>query len=419
MSSLKAGQASLRVNTLWNLAGSILPTVLSLALIPVLLKATGPEVYGVYSLFLLVTAYVPVLDLGVARACALRISSLGMEQWSAEVDQVVVTAWLTALGVALPLACIALAAYEMIRYLLSAPTDDLPMLLLLLASVPVFITQAVMVATLEGAGRFLNSNQFLVSGAAAALLLPTWAALSGGGAHEVIGAVLLGRLLPILVVLVLLRRTFLSGLTRRFVRPMAAEMLDFGRWYTVSAVVSQLMTHADRFTIGALVGPAGVTHYGVPYQLSERGTMLATSVIGAAMPAIVKAQGSERRQMLSRLWRKLLLLTTPAYLLALLAGGWFLSVWITPEFAQATGWVLPIVLAGHWLNGLARVPYADLLSRGKADLIARIHLWQAVPTVITMAGLTFWVGIEGAAVAFTLRAGIDLLMLQHCARRLS
>lgn len=416
MSSLKAGQASLRVNTLWNLAGSLLPTVLSLALIPVLLKAAGAETYGVYSLFLLVTAYVPVLDLGVARACSLRISALGTEQWHGEADRVVATAWLTALGVAFPFACIALALYEGARHLVSAPLDDLRMLLLLLVSVPVFITQAIMVAVLEGAGRFRHSNQFLVSGAVAALVLPTVVAVSGGGTHAVIGAVLVGRVLPILATLVLMRHTFLSGLSGRFSRETAVEMLAFGRWYTVSAAISQLISNADRFTIGALVGPAGVTHYGVPYQLSERGTMLASSMIGAAMPTIVKSEGAERSNLLAKLRRQLFMLTTPAYLVALTAGGWFLSIWITPEFSEATGYVLPIVLVGHWLNGLARVPYADLLSQGKTDLIAKIHLKQVFPTLAGIAGLTYWAGVEGAAVAFTLRVAVDLVMLTRCAK---
>jgi O-antigen/teichoic acid export membrane protein len=419
MSSLRASQASLRTNTLWNLAGSVLPTVLALVLIPVLLKAAGPEVYGVYSLFLLITAYVPVLDLGVARACSLRISALGAEQWSDGADRVVATAWLTALGVALPLACVFLAAYESVRYLVSAPVDDLPMLLLLLVSVPVFITQAIMVAMLEGAGRFRHSNQFLVTGAAAALVLPTWVAISGGDTHGVICAALIGRLLPILVTMVFFRRTFLSRLSSRFARDIAAEMLAVGRWYTVSAVISQLISNADRFTIGALIGPAGVTHYGLPYQLSERGTMLASSVIGAATPTIVKADGVERTRLLAMLRRKIFMLTTPAYLVALVAGGWFLSVWITPEFSQATGYVLPIVLVGHWLNGLARIPYVDLLSKGKTDLIAKIHMWQAFPTLVAIAGLTYWAGIEGAAVAFTLRVAVDFFMLTRCAREQS
>jgi O-antigen/teichoic acid export membrane protein len=93
-----------------------------------------------------------------------------------------------------------------------------------------------------------------------------------------------------------------------------------------------------------------------------------------------------------------------------------IALWVGPSFAHDSAPVLQVLALGLLLNSLAIVPFGLIQGMGRADITAKFHLlelplyllllWYAVQT---------W-GIVGAAIAWVVRVGLDLVLLTSYAR---
>ena len=95
-----------------------------------------------------------------------------------------------------------------------------------------------------------------------------------------------------------------------------------------------------------------------------------------------------------------------------------LRMWLGADFAQHSYRVLQWLAVGVFLNSLALVPFTLLQAAGRPDLTATLHLIE-LPLYL---GMLWWLisarGIEGAAIAWTVRMGIDAVFLLGLAKRL-
>jgi O-antigen/teichoic acid export membrane protein len=71
-----------------------------------------------------------------------------------------------------------------------------------------------------------------------------------------------------------------------------------------------------------------------------------------------------------------------------------------------------------FVNGIVQVPLATIQAAGRPDLTARIYLIEIPVYLPTLWWMTHRWGIEGAAIAWSLRGGLDLLIQCVVARRL-
>lgn len=67
---------SLRRNSLWNLAGSGLPLLAAIVLIPFTFNHLGNEAFGVLTLIWVLIGYFSLFDMGVGRALTYELSKL-------------------------------------------------------------------------------------------------------------------------------------------------------------------------------------------------------------------------------------------------------------------------------------------------------------------------------------------------------
>ena len=73
---------------------------------------------------------------------------------------------------------------------------------------------------------------------------------------------------------------------------------------------------------------------------------------------------------------------------------------------------------GVLLNGLAQIPFALVQGRGRPDLTAKLHLAEAPFYLLAVWWLIQHFGIEGAAIAWTLRVAVDTAVLFAMSRRM-
>lgn len=407
---------SVRRNTVYNLIGSIVPLAVSLITIPLYLNLIGESRYGVLAIAWLLLGYFGLFDLGLGRATAQRIAALKNQHKSqyAEVfwTALTVNVLLGIIGGILiwPVSIFFFDNYFIIEDVLRPELESaIPWLIL---AVPVATLSGVLTGALQGREAFLELNLVSMFGAILLQVLPLVLAS--------MGFLDLGILLPVtfltrLLVLALLfwrcQKHIFGGYTFVFSRSAAKHLVHFGGWVTVTSIIGPMMVILDRFVIGALIGAKAVSYYTIPFQLSERTTVIAGSLSSALFPRFAFGSEEQKLQLAKNSLQILIIILTPLICLGILIIDPFIRWWITPEFAEKSVLVGQILLIGFWLNSLANIPYAQLQAKGRPDLVAKSHLLELIPYFILLyVGLNHF-GIVGAAIVFSLRVFSDLLLL--------
>ena len=92
-------------------------------------------------------------------------------------------------------------------------------------------------------------------------------------------------------------------------------------------------------------------------------------------------------------------------------GGEGLDLWLGKDYAQQSTRVLQWLAIGVFINSLARLPFALIQGIGRPDLTAKLHMIE-LPFYL----LLFWImigayGIEGVAIAWSIRIMVDTIIL--------
>jgi O-antigen/teichoic acid export membrane protein len=191
---------------------------------------------------------------------------------------------------------------------------------------------------------------------------------------------------------------------------MVLPLLRIGGWMTVASVLNQALLYADRFLIGAMLTLAAVAYYATPLDLVLRMWILPVAIAQALLPAMASAfrvlpevtAGLLRRGALL-----MLLMTLPPCLVLAGLGDGVLALWLGRDFAAGGGQVLRILAAGIFFSCMAFAPNALLDAIGRPDATAKFILVQVV-VFLPLSALFLWLwGIEGAALAWALRAAGD------------
>jgi O-antigen/teichoic acid export membrane protein len=287
-------------------------------------------------------------------------------------------------------------------------------------AVPLTTVTLVLAGTLEGRERFLTLNILTVAGLTMFQLAPLAYAYWVGPA---LGGLIMAATLALFVSTALSFAVVASSLPVRG-RPRIdaarlGELLRYGGWITVTGLVGPLLTVVDRILIGSVLGARAVTRYTVPFALVSRAQILSSSLARTVFPRFsmldVADAANVSREALSALAGVMTVFTV----VGTVAIEPFLRAWVGGDIGSSSAPVGEILLMGMWLNSLAVVPFALLQAQRRPDLPAKFHVLELAPY---LGGLTLGLhfgGIQGAAWAWTGRAGVDALLLFWAARRLS
>ena len=399
-------------STLINLVGLLMPTVVSLATVPLYLRWIGEVRYGVLLLAFTLLGYFGAFDLGLGRAVAQRIAR---QESSGERNRTFWTAFVLSAGMGV-LGGIIL---YFLGHWLFAEVFQIPATLRgeaqqaipwLAAIVPLIALISVLAGALEARQAFLSLNASQIIGVTGLQTFPLLSvALGHGSIAALIAAALAGRLVGV---------SIMFGLTARrlpFVgwpalhRAEIGPLLRFGGWISVSGAVIPLLTIVDRLIIGARLGAAAVTAYTVPFNLTQRLTYLPYALSTTLFPRFSQAQGEDAKGLLREAVTALTAIQTPFIVLAILLMHPFLILWIGVDLAAKMAPVAIILLLGIWINGPAYIPYAYMPAQGRPDLMTKFYLAELMPFLLILWALIAWLGIEGAALAWAIRSSADAI----------
>lgn len=413
---------SVRRNTTYNLAGALIPLVVSFVAIPIYLGLIGAERYGVLALAWLLLGYFSIFDLGLSKATAQRIAS----RPDASDEARAATFWSALLvnalaGLAGAVVLYVIADFVFGHWFKVTPAlrgeviEAVPYLALAL---PVSTITGVLTGALIGRQRFLAINVISTGATAASQIAPILVAwLIGPHLVGLVGTALAARLLSVVILWFQCKRHVIAGQISRVSRAEILALLGFGGWVTVSAFVSPMMVILDRFIIGGVLGAVAVTLYTVPWQLAQRLTILPSALQGALYPRQAAATPEEQVRLTLSGMKAVAAVTTP-----LVIGGIFcmqplLTLWLGNDFRSDAARVGEISLLGFWGLGMAFIPFAQVEARGHARTAALVHLIEApVYLGILFMLLNLW-GLAGAACAFAIRCLCDAAIFTRLSLR--
>jgi O-antigen/teichoic acid export membrane protein len=416
----------LQRNVVWNVVGAGVPLFVAVWAIPQLVKQLGTERFGMVGLIWAGVGYFGLFDMGFGRALTKLVAQRLGEGRDADVANLVRTAMTMLAGIGTVVgAVLAIGAPWFVNHVLSTP-DSLKYeatvsFRITCLALPAVMCAAALSGVLQAYQRFGR-----ISVVQATLGIITFAgplaALQISRSLVSVAAVLAGSRMVGCAAYVWFCRHALRPSSNEYHRAtVRRELATFGGWVAVSNIVGPLMTYLDRFVIAALVTVAAVSYYTTAYEMVTRFWVLADATVAVAFPAIATALArgnGEAPPLFERAIRATTLLMIVPIGLVLLFAPEILGVWLGPDFARASSTVLRWLALGVFVNSIARLPFAAIQAGGRPDVTAKIHLIELPGYVVALFVLVRWFGIDGAAVAWTVRIVADTAILCFCVARM-
>ena len=181
-----------------------------------------------------------------------------------------------------------------------------------------------------------------------------------------------------------------------------------------------MMVTFDRFAIAALVSLAAASYYFVPQEIALRLLIIPSAIATTIFPMLARSGPDRRHHGRIAQGASLAVAATCLPLCAAIAtfAEPLLAVWMGRAFADASGRVAACLAVGLFANCCAQVPFAWIQAAGRSDVTGKLHLLQLPAYAVLLLVLTWRFGIVGAAIAWSIRAVADAMLLYAASARL-
>jgi O-antigen/teichoic acid export membrane protein len=403
-------------NVFLNGLGQGLPLLAGIVAIPLIISALGTGRFGILALAWILLGYFGLFDLGMSRAATKFGAEALARRQPERFAHIVWTVLLlqAGLGVVGGLVLAAITPTLAATILSTSPLRDemtQTLYVMAIALPPTLMTLAAR-AALESGQRFDLVNLVNLPLGVLSYVLPAIGAVMGLSVPGIVVLLLIARAVSAISYLALAMRTFpiLRQLALAWQGSIARALLTYGGWVTLTSVAGPVLTYADRFLAGAIVGITSLAYYAAPFDVVTRLWIIPGALVLALFPAF-SAGSVQDRDRLTRLYAravKFLLLVLGAFVLLVLEfGDEFLLIWLGPDFAAQSALLLRILAVGVLTNSLALVAAAFLQGIGRPDIQAKLLVAQVIPYVALAWLLITQLGLVGAAIAWTLRVTVE------------
>lgn len=412
-------------NVAWNFFGVGLPAVLALVTIPILIDTMGAAKFGVLTLAWATVGYFSLFDMGLGRAMTQLIArQLGSD------DQALVPSlfWTgTVLMAILGLvggASLALIAPWLVESALKVPPElqqqTLQGVLLVALGLPLVVSSSGLQGVVEAHQKFRMVFVVKLIQGTITFAGPLLATFFTDDLSVAIGTLLAGRLLSWGLLLSACLRTIAGLRSGRFEKALVRPMVTFGGWMTVSNVLGPLLIYSDRMLIGVMLSMSAVAYYVTPIEVVTKLLILPNALLGVVFPlfaALLNSNPGRAVRLFERAVRYMFMAMAPVSLIGIGFAAPLMDLWIGGEFAQESHRIMQWLFAGILFNSVAHFPVSLLMASGRPDAVAKLHLLEAPVYLVMLWILLGHFGVEGAAIAWALRATVDaLLMTLICGR---
>jgi len=413
---------------IWNIAGTSLPLVVGVGVVPVIIRELGTERFGFLSVIWMLIGYLSIFDLGLSRTLTKLVAdrlAIGRESDVAPLAStafIIVLVCSTVVGAIVAL----LSDYLAHRIFGTSPTlvpEARAAILWLSVSLPFVLLATALTGLLEAYQQFPATNAVRIPFGSLMLATPLAVIPFTHDLGDITAALAAVRVLNAGVLCAITFKVIpqLRGHMTAFRRDFVGPLMSFGGWLTISSVVGPMMVYFDRFLIAATLGGTAVAYYTVPYDILNRLLAIPNAIQGVLFPtfATLRAQGSPRAvSVFTRSSTYTILLMIPPLIGVMLFSTQGLAIWISGKFALHAASIARILMIGIVLNAMARTPLVFVQGAGYAKWTGLLHLIE-----LPCYGVALWVlikanGIDGVAYAWSGRVAVDTIALYAMSVRL-
>lgn len=408
----------------WNFLGLTVPLLIAIPVIPVLVSKLGIERFGILTLVWVAIGYFSLLDLGLGRALTQIIArNLGGGAMK-RIGSVAITGLMlmTVLSLAGAVTIWLIApwlVHSTLRLSTSLQDETLSSFYLIAISVPFIVTSSGFIGVLAAYQRFDIINWIRTPGAVLTILLPVVVVEFTVRLEWITAIIVFARVIAWLAYLVTCSRLVSwAGHAGALQEGAIKELFRLGGWMTFTNALSPFLVYLDRFVIAGMVSVAAVAYYSTPYEVITKLWLVPGAIVGALFPAFATTLVSDRARasfLLAQGTKYVFLTLFPLLLGIVIFASELLDLWLGQEFAMHSSWVLQVLAVGVLINSLVHPGTVLIQAAGRPDMIGKLHLVELLFYVPALWYLTTWFGIEGAAVAWTLRVSVDAAFLHTIA----
>lgn len=415
-------------NTAWSLAGLVLPGVVSIVTVPMLVHGFGAERFGLLSLAFVLIGYASLFDLGLGRAVTHEVAQLAAAGRDGEIARALWTALVAMLAFGLAMGALAALAVPWfvthVTHVAAALNDESRVTFYVLAaSIPLVVVGAGVRGALEGLNRFDLINVVRVPTGVLTFLGPLAVLHYGPSILWSVVVLVVIRLVMLLIYGGACLRLIPALRTDRvFDRSVLRRLMSFGAWMTVSNVLSPLLVVSDRFLISAQLTVTAVTFYATPFDALTRLLVVPAAISGVLFPAFsaqLARRDSAEADVFGLALRLVFLVELPIVFIVVTFAPELLHAWLGAQFVATSVGVTRWIMIGVLANSLGQIAFSLVQGAGRADLTAKAHAAELPLYLIALFVLLRFRGIEGAGLAWCLRAVVDFVVLLVMSVRLT
>lgn len=423
------GKRRIANNTLLNLLSRAILIPIGLISIPVIVNGMGTDRFGLFSLTWVLLSYFAILDLGFSQAITKFIATELNQNRTDNIYKIFWTATsvLVLIGLILLITLLVLTPW-IVTVVLHTPeelvNEAIRMFQILAFSIPFIFVSNAFRGALEANQRFDIVNAIRTPYAASIYILPLIGYFVGWEVDRLTGFLFLSVILSFLAFGVMSNKVLPDLFSKiEIERGLIHSIFGYSGWIAVSNFVAPMLVYLDRFIITATLTLSVLAYYSAPYEALTRLWFIPLSITATLFPAFSGNRLYEKKEdtllLFSSSMKYLFLVLGPITVLIFIFSKEILQIWIGPEYAANSNYVTKILILGIFLNSLGRLQATLFYGRGRPDVPAKLHLVE-LPFYILMLiiFLRLW-GITGAALAWTMRVGIDTLLLFISANHLN
>lgn len=410
---------SLIKNSIYNLGGFIIPTIVAIPSLGVLARTLGTESFGLFTLAFAVVGYASIFDAGLTRAVIREISIYRDDK--EERDNIISTATITVALLGLLAAFLIYFSVHKIGAFLNVSidlVDDFQKAFKVLSlAVPIFLVNQIWLASLEGIERFGNINIQRTISSSSLAILPAIFAYYDHTLYSATLGLVIGRIISLIISFIFSREIILTA-GFRFKFLTLKRLIMFGGWITISNIISPVMVYFDRFVISHVLGASKVAFYTAPSEAVARLLNIPAALSRALFPKLSSSTLATDKSKLEKMSYVLMLVAClPIVLVGMILANKIMVIWMGPEYIGEPATILRILLVGFIFNALAQIPFSKIQAAGYAKITATLHMCELLPYLLALYYLTIHFSLIGTALAWTLRVTLDFIALYILSRK--
>lgn len=392
-----------------NVSYLVIQSLLFVVMTPLVLKALGPEVYGLWIIMAAITGFANLASFGMGGGVTKYVSEFSVADDAGDrISAVISFSFLFILLSGILTGLVLFFFSHWIAVKMTHNTGEAFQLARALTIISCGITLTFLIQIPKGVLFALVYHK--VVGAidvAQSVFILVAALIIGlkGGDIVALAVSLITINLTILVILIIIALQVTRSFSLHFTLDLglARQILRYSLFAWLSGIGTLLFTQADRILVGIMLGPAAAGAYAICTGVAARLNSLASSATQVLVPFASSYQAHGKNAEIAKVFLNLLriigCLVAVLGIVLIFWSKWILSIWISPEFSLTYNGVFGILILAYALFSMATPGYYIAFGLGRPEVPAILNVGGALLMLIFIGILSPRWGLFGAGVA--------------------